>query len=221
MRLGETVTGEGSHHLPDAPGDRLRHTAALGGSGDEALLQDLHLLAGVEVAHRPAQQVGLGQAEAGQLVGDAQHLLLVEDHAIGILQERLQGRVRVGSRFQAAVARHEGVLQTAGERAGTVERQGNHDIVDRAGVDLFEGGAHAGAFDLEAADGAAVLDRLGGERVIFRDAVQQLQAAVVDLTGEGAGRRRGPWRPAHLRQPPAPGRHRPARSGRGCRAGRS
>ncbi len=53
----------------------------------------------------------------------------------------------------------------------------------RAGVDLLERGAHAGAFDLEAADGAPVLDQLGGERVVLRDAIQHLQAAVVDLSG--------------------------------------
>ncbi len=122
------------------------------------------------MAHRPAQQVGLGQAEASQLVGDAQHLLLVEDHAVGILQERLQSRVRVRGGFQAAVASDKGVFQTAGERAGTVERQGSHNVIHRAGADLLERGAHAGAFDLEAADGAAMLDQIGGERVIIRDA---------------------------------------------------
>ncbi len=66
---------------------------------DELLLELLHLLAGVEVAHGPAQQVGLGQAEAGQVVGDAQHLLLVQDHPKGFLQQRRQGRMQVRTGF--------------------------------------------------------------------------------------------------------------------------
>ncbi len=121
------------------------------------------------MAHRPAQQVGLRQAEPGQLVGDAQHLFLVEDHAEGFIQQRRQRRVQVLDRLLALEAAHEGILQPAGERTGAVERQGGHDVIRAAGVDLAQGGAHARAFDLEAADRAAALHPVGGGRVIDRE----------------------------------------------------
>ena len=64
---------------------------------DELLLQLLHPFAGVEVAHGAAEQVRLGQAEPGQFVRDAQHLLLVQDHAEGLGQQRFERRVEVAA----------------------------------------------------------------------------------------------------------------------------
>ena len=63
--------------------------------GYEVLLEGLHLPPRIEVAHRPPKQVGLGQAEPRQLVSDAQHLLLVQDNAVGIIQQRRQTGMQV------------------------------------------------------------------------------------------------------------------------------
>ena len=56
------------------------------GEGLELLVQLLLLL----LAHRPAQQVGLAQRVAGELLGDRHHLLLVDDQAVGLAQDLLE-----------------------------------------------------------------------------------------------------------------------------------
>jgi hypothetical protein len=69
-------------------------TAVRSGAGDEALALRVHL--GLDLlAHGAAQQVGVAERVAGQDLGDLHHLLLVDDDAVGLLQDRLQLRVRV------------------------------------------------------------------------------------------------------------------------------
>jgi hypothetical protein len=53
-----------------------------------------HLL-GLLLAHRPPQQVGAAQRVAGQHLRDLHHLLLIEDHAVGRFEHRLQARMQV------------------------------------------------------------------------------------------------------------------------------
>ena len=84
MRLGKAVAGEGRHQFPHPFGDSFGNVAPLAGPGDEPFFDRLHLFTGVEMRHGPAQQIGVCQAQAGQFVGDAQHLLLIQDHAVGI-----------------------------------------------------------------------------------------------------------------------------------------
>ena len=79
-------------------------------------------------------------------------------------------------RFFAQVAADKGILQPAGEWAGAVKRQRHHDVIHRLGVDLPQRGAHARAFDLEAANGAPVADDLRDQRVVFGDGFQHRQA---------------------------------------------
>ena len=52
---------------------------------DEALALLLHLF-GLLLAHGPAQQIGLAQAVARQRLRDLEHLVLVDDHAVGLGQ---------------------------------------------------------------------------------------------------------------------------------------
>ena len=81
-----------------------------------------HLL-GLLLAHRAAQQVGAAERVAGQHLRDLHHLLLVQDHAVGRLQDRLQVGMQVVDRpaGRAVLARDE-VVDHAGlqrARAGT------------------------------------------------------------------------------------------------------
>ena len=69
-------------------------------------------------------------------------------------------------------APHKGILQPTGEWTGTVQGQGCHDVIFVSGVDFAQGGPHSWAFDLEAADGLAVLDQVGGLCIIRRGGVQ-------------------------------------------------
>jgi hypothetical protein len=118
------------------------------------------------VTHRPSEQIRFGQAEAGQLVGDAQDLFLVQDDAKSFFQQWSQSRMQMLHRFFAFETPHESIFQTTSERTGTVQGQGGHDVVFAAGMDLAQRGAHAGTFDLEAADGPPVLDQVGGLGIV-------------------------------------------------------
>ena len=127
------------------------------------------------MAHGTPQQVGFRQTETRQLMSYAQHLLLVENDPIRLFQQGLQAGMQMLDRLQAFEAAHEGVLQPAAERARPVKRQGCHDVIRSAGMDLAQSGAHAGAFDLEAADRPATFDPVGGLRVIRRSRFQHTQ----------------------------------------------
>ena len=110
MRLGEAVARKGGHQFPDASptsgGMPLRSSRA----GNELLFQVLHLFARVKMRHGAPQQVGICQAETGDRVGDAQHLFLVEDDAEGVLQERLEGGVKMLHLFFPLETAHKGIL---------------------------------------------------------------------------------------------------------------
>ena len=109
MGLGEAVSGKGRHQLPDALPGLGRHAGVAFGGGDEFLLKLLHLPARVKMAHGPPQQVGFGQAETGQAVCDAQHLLLVENYPVGFVQEGCQGRMQMNHGFFPFKTAHEGI----------------------------------------------------------------------------------------------------------------
>ena len=155
MRLVEAVPAEGL----DLSGDLLDHlllVAALEAAGHEPaeLLVDqlLDLL-----AHRLAQHVGLGQRVAGEDVGDAHHLLLIDDDAVGGLEDLLQLGERVAHRLLAALAADVDQVHPAVERPGAQQRVGGHEVVEpvaphplervgrEAGLELEDAGRPAAA----------------------------------------------------------------------------
>ncbi len=160
MGFGEPITREGGHQFPNPLADLGGHAAFDLRLFHEFALKLLHAFARVKVAHRPPEQIGFGQAEPGQLVGDAQNLLLVENDPKSFCQQGRQSRVQVLDRFLALEAAHKGLFQTARERSGPIKRQGDHEVIDIPGLDLAQGGAHPRAFDLETADGLPGLDPL-------------------------------------------------------------
>src|SRR5262249_10824554 len=58
---------------------------------NEAGAHGLHLAATALVGHRPAKAVGLGIGEPGEAVGDLEDLLLEEEDALGLRQDRAEG----------------------------------------------------------------------------------------------------------------------------------
>jgi hypothetical protein len=97
VRLVEAVARELLHQVEN----RARHggvdaVGARAGEEDLALLG--HLL-GLLLAHRAAQHVGTAQRVAGQHLRDLHHLLLVQDDAVGVLEDRFQPGVRVAHRL--------------------------------------------------------------------------------------------------------------------------
>ena len=87
VALVEAVAGEGLDLVPEVRRLLRRHASA-GGAVDELRLHLGHDV-GLLLAHGLAQRVRVGHAEARHRHGDQHHLLLVDDDAVGLLQDRL------------------------------------------------------------------------------------------------------------------------------------
>ncbi len=120
----------------------------------------------VLLADRLAQVVGLGAREAGELLGDLHRLLLVEDHALGGLEDRAQALVGVGDRVRVALAL--GVHRDLVHRPGAVERVERDEVVELVRADLLERLAHALGLELEDARRVAAREHLVGRGVVER-----------------------------------------------------
>jgi hypothetical protein len=76
----------------------------LSAAAQEALADRRHQVVGPMAAHRPPEAVGFGAREAGAFHRDLQDLLLVEDDAECLLEDRFQARVDVHHRLSALLA---------------------------------------------------------------------------------------------------------------------
>ena len=98
-------------------------------------------------AHGAAQQVGFAKAIAGQHLRELHHLLLVDDDAVGLLQDRLGKRVKVVRRLQAVLAVDKGLDVV--HRARPVERVQSDDVAEAVRLEFPQRLAHARTFKLE------------------------------------------------------------------------
>jgi hypothetical protein len=129
VALVEAVPREELEVAPDLLRRRLRHVA-LDRAVDEQRLVLGHDL-GLLLAHGLPQAVRLVQREAAEAVGDAHHLLLVDAHAVRLLQHLLERRVRVARLLLAVLPSDEGVDHAASERPRPVERQDGDEVLER------------------------------------------------------------------------------------------
>jgi hypothetical protein len=109
-----------------------------------------HLL-GLLLAHRPAQHVGAAERVAGQHLRDLHHLLLVEDHPVGVPEHRFQVRgMQVIARRLAAVLAVDEVIDHARlQRPGTKQRHQRHDVLEAVRLQAADQVLHAARFELE------------------------------------------------------------------------
>jgi hypothetical protein len=141
VRPVEAVAGEEGHEVEHLAGHLAIH-AARHRAGHEPLLLLVHDRL-VFFAHRAAEQVGAAQAVAGQHLGDLHDLLLVDDDPVGVLEDRLQLRVDVVDRLAPVLAVDEVVDHPALERAGPVERDRRHDVLELVRLELLQDLAEA------------------------------------------------------------------------------
>ncbi|MDF9789999.1 hypothetical protein M2440_000700 [Methylorubrum extorquens] len=99
--LVEAIIRELGEQVEDLVGLGLGQ-AVLGAALHEAVALGVHLRLDL-LAHGAAEHVGFAQRVAGENLGDLHHLLLVDDDPEGLLQDRLQHRVRVPARLVASV----------------------------------------------------------------------------------------------------------------------
>ena len=119
------------------------------GERHELRVQDLLLL----LAHRPAQEVGLAQGVAGDLLRDRHHLLLVDDQAVGRVQDLrerlLQLGVDRGDLLPPVLAQRVVRVAVGAHRAGPVERQHRRDVLEVVRPHQPQQRAHRPAVELE------------------------------------------------------------------------
>ena len=168
--LVEAVAAEEGDQVENLPRRRLGHAALLCPLEElgPPLVDDLLLL----LADRLDAGVGAGQLDAAQAVEDAHDLFLKDHDAVGLAQDFLHDRVRVGRLLAAVLAVDVGVHHAAAERAGAVQGRAGDDVADVVRLHALEQLADAVGFELEHALGVAALQQGEGRRVVERQLVQ-------------------------------------------------
>ena len=168
MRLVEAVLGKLLDLFEDGLRD-LRLDVAVGlRSLDELIPVPLHQL-DLLLAHRLSQAVCVVHREARKVVGDLHHLFLIEDHPVGHVEDRLQGRVEVFDLFPAMFAVAVEGMHTRTEWAGSIQRKNCDQILEAVGNQVSKQLSHAVALELEYAVGLTLAEQLVGGLVIERN----------------------------------------------------
>ncbi len=198
VRLREAEAGEALDLEPDPLGD-LGRDPALPGPGDEALVVGADRLLGALAAHRPPQPLGLRGGEARQLHRHLDHLLLEDDRAERLRQDRLQQRVFVGDLErgvlpQPLAALYIGVDGAALDRAGADQGDLDGEVVEVGGPGAGKHLHLRPALDLEDAGRLRRPDRLEGLGVVVGDPreVDPLAPHPLDLDDAALDRREHP-----------------------------
>ena len=172
VALGEAEARERGHLAEELLGHRLVHPRLAQAALDEPVVELLHLLARPPGAHRPAEPVRIGRAEATDIDGDPHHLLLVEDDPEAVAQDRLEGRVQVRHGLQALLAPQVRMDGIALDRSRPDDRDLDHQVVEVLRPALGER-LHLGpALDLEDPDRIGRLEHLEDLRDVLRQAVE-------------------------------------------------
>ncbi len=142
------------------------------GAAHEAVALRLHLLVAAVGSHGLAEDVRLDRGVAADGDGDLHHLLLVEDHAQGVGQDRRQAGVEVGHRLLSGAPAKVGMDRVALDGAGPDDRDLDHEVLEALRPCLGER-LHLGpGLDLEDAHRVGAAD--GGEdlRIVVGEAVE-------------------------------------------------
>lgn len=174
----EAVAGEFFQEVEDAFGLFAGDAVVVGAAFDEFDAFFGHFF-GVFFAHGAAQEVGAAEAVAGQEVGGAHDLFLVDHDAVGVGADVLEEGVFVGDLDVAVAAADEVGDQVHGP--GAVEGDEGDDVVDVGELELAAEVAHAWGFELEDARGAALVEEGEGGGVVVGEALPGDGALVVGL----------------------------------------
>ncbi len=107
------------------------------------------------------------ERESGDRAGDPEHLVLVADDAVGLLEDRLQVGMQILDRLLAELRPDE--LRDERHRPGSVERNDSREFTDGVRLQLDDVPAHPGAFELEDAVRVAPAQHLERLLVVERD----------------------------------------------------
>lgn len=170
--LVEGVPGEGDQHVPQGL-DGLVAIAVLPG----ARLEDgevLRQLLGLLLAHDAAEDVGLAERVAGDDLGGLLHLLLVDDQAVGDVQDLLERLLQLGvdrgDLLLAVLAQRVVGVGVHAHRARPVQGRDGGDVLEVVGLHQPQQRAHGPAVELEDAERVAALEQFEGRGVVEREA---------------------------------------------------
>ncbi len=132
--LVESVAGEFLHEIENVRRLRLPHAARHGAADENGTL--LRHLFRLLFAHGAAQEISAAERVARENLRNLHDLLLVQDHAVGCLQNGLQIRVQViDGRTGGIVLARDEILDHAGlQRAGPKQRHERHDVAESIGL---------------------------------------------------------------------------------------
>ena len=168
VRLVERVVRERQQDVPQCLSGSFGVAAFLH-TAEEAdlLLVELGLLL---LAHRTAEDVGLAEGVSGDLLRDRHHLLLVDDEAVGgvedVLERLLELRVDRGDLLEPVLAQRIVRMRICTHRTGPVERQGRGDILEVIRLHHPQQGAQTAAVELEHAEGVTASQQLIRRRIV-------------------------------------------------------
>ena len=188
VRLVERVVGERKDGVPQRLHRAGREAVGPHSLGEalELLLEHLTLL----LAHRLSENVGSGERIAGDLLGDAHDLLLVDDQAVGLGQDVLEGLGEFGvdglDRLPAVLAVGIVVVGVHAHRAGAVQREHRDDVLEPGGLHAAQQISHRATVELEHTEGVPAGQQLVGRGVVQR---QRLEHQVDTAVGLDVGDR--------------------------------
>ncbi len=176
--LAEPEGGERPHLLPDPLGGRVVQPQVLLGATQEPPpdLLDLEVVGQV-----PSDAVGLREVAPRDRGDRPHHLLVVDDHAEGLLGPLAERGVQVHRPLHAGPSAQERRDHVGLHRAGTEQRDVDDQVLPPLGLELLQQLPLARRLDLEAPERVRGADQLERRRIVERDAVE------VDLLALGAG----------------------------------
>src|SRR5262249_41760448 len=137
--LVEAISSEGLDKSPNLFSGRRSYTVVATAVDELPMILGHHLRD--LLPHGLAECVYLSPGEAGKLNGDKQHLILVDDDAIGDAQQRLKRRVQVPNLCLAMLGANK--LGNGVHRSGAIEGDHSGQILDTGGLELPDVLAHS------------------------------------------------------------------------------
>ena len=131
----EAVTGEVLQERENLVAELFGNIMQLLGTVDERLAHRIQLL-GLLLAHRAAQNICLTERKACQCGGYLHNLLLIQNNAVGILQNRLHQRMQHLRRALSVTAGNKVLRHTGAQRTRTVQSHQRNQILKAFGSQI-------------------------------------------------------------------------------------
>ena len=133
--------------------------------------QGLHLrhVVGFFLRHRFHQRLGLAAGKARQNLRRLHDLLLIQQHSIGVFENRFEFGMRIGD-FAAVTTAD--IFRDFVHRAGTIQRNLRDDVLEIFRLHLAQQAAHSGSFHLKNRDAVAFAQHIVDFFVVQFDVFQ-------------------------------------------------